>query len=68
MFASLERRVEQARCLIDLAAAERSIGEDPEPTLAQAQTLLRTSGATLFLREVDAAGPATERPGGGGPA
>jgi ATP/maltotriose-dependent transcriptional regulator MalT len=67
-FESLERRVERARCLIDLAEVERSMGEDPEPTLAHAMALLRTCGATLFLDEGDTAGPATERSGGGGPA
>jgi class 3 adenylate cyclase/tetratricopeptide (TPR) repeat protein len=67
-FGTLERQVELARCLIDLAAVVKARGGDPGPDLARARDILRTCGATLFLREVDAAEPATEGRGGGGPA
>ena len=51
----LGRRVDLARCLVDLAAAERRLGADPEPTLTRARRLLEASGAPAFVREVDAA-------------
>jgi class 3 adenylate cyclase/tetratricopeptide (TPR) repeat protein len=52
---ALGRRIWQARCLIDLADAERSLGLDPRPTLEQARDILADSGAVLYLQEAQAA-------------
>ncbi|MFN2489220.1 MAG: BTAD domain-containing putative transcriptional regulator [Actinomycetota bacterium] len=51
---SLERRVDHGRCLVDLAEAERRLGQDPTGTLDRARETLESSGATIFLRELDA--------------
>jgi class 3 adenylate cyclase/tetratricopeptide (TPR) repeat protein len=52
-FESLERRIDLARCLIDLAETERRIGDDPGPKLHQAREILKSAGALLFVREID---------------
>ncbi len=54
-FESLGWRPDQARCLIDLADAERKLGKDPRPTLERAVEILTDCGATLYLREAEAA-------------
>jgi DNA-binding SARP family transcriptional activator len=51
---SLGRRVDHGRCLVDLAEAECRLGQDPTRTLARAHEILESTGATLFLRELDA--------------
>jgi len=56
---ALEHRVEVGRCLIDVAQAEHRLRIDPTPTLARAREILVSSGATLFLREVNAAPEST---------
>jgi class 3 adenylate cyclase/DNA-binding winged helix-turn-helix (wHTH) protein len=50
----LGNQIELGRCLIDLASAERRLGEEPSPTLARAQEILESCGAHLFLREFNA--------------
>ena len=50
-FEALGRRIEVGRCLIDLAAAERRLGDDPHATLSRAREILRDCGAGLYLSE-----------------
>jgi tetratricopeptide (TPR) repeat protein len=54
-FESLGRRIDLARCLLDLAEAQRQIGMDPRPTLTQAHGVIVETGANLYLPRVDAA-------------
>jgi DNA-binding SARP family transcriptional activator/class 3 adenylate cyclase len=51
----LERRVDHARCLIDLAEIERKGGQDHTATLARAREILESCGAKIFLSEVEGA-------------
>jgi class 3 adenylate cyclase len=53
-FEQLENHIERGRCLIDLAAVERRMGEDPTPTATRARDTLDASGARLFTRELSA--------------
>jgi predicted ATPase/class 3 adenylate cyclase len=48
------RRILAGRCLVDLAEAERRLGDDPLPTLERARVLLTDCGAELYVRDVDA--------------
>jgi hypothetical protein len=48
-------RVEEARCLLDLARAEGSLGRDPLPDLKAARELLLRCGAGLYVKDADAA-------------
>jgi tetratricopeptide (TPR) repeat protein len=48
----LGNRIELGRCLIDLAEAERRLGDDSAATAARARDLLDSCGAHLFLREL----------------
>lgn len=48
------RRVDVARCLIDIAYVERHSGGDPTPILERARTLLEECGAKIHLSEIDA--------------
>ena len=48
----LENRIELGRCLIDLADADRRLGDDPAATAARAREILESCGAHLFLREL----------------
>jgi class 3 adenylate cyclase/tetratricopeptide (TPR) repeat protein len=48
-------RIDQARCLMDMAAAEARLGKDPRPTLERARDILVECEAVLFLREAEAA-------------
>ena len=57
-FEALGRRLDLGRCLADLAAAERRLGEDPIATLARARDVLASCGAALFVRELGASVPA----------
>ncbi len=50
----LGRRIDLGRCLIDLAAAERDVGDDPAPTLARARDILSSCGAVVFLPDATA--------------
>ncbi len=50
-FEAIGWRLYEARCLIDLADAERRL----RPTLDRAAKMLADSGATLYLREAEAA-------------
>jgi class 3 adenylate cyclase/tetratricopeptide (TPR) repeat protein len=47
----LDRRIELARCLADLAAAEARLGVDPRQRLERAVALLEECGAALYARE-----------------
>jgi tetratricopeptide (TPR) repeat protein len=47
----LGNRIELGRCLLDLADAERRLGEDSAATAARAREILESCGAQLFLRE-----------------
>lgn len=57
-FEALGRRLDFGRCLADLAATERRLGEDPIATLARARDVLASCGAALFVRELGASVPA----------
>jgi class 3 adenylate cyclase/tetratricopeptide (TPR) repeat protein len=50
----LGNRIELGRCLIDLASAERRLGDEPSSTAARAHEILDSCGAHLFLRELSA--------------
>jgi len=52
-FAALGRRLDQGRCLIDLAEAELRLGRDPLATVEAADDMLGECGAILFIREVE---------------
>lgn len=52
---TLGRRIDLGRCLVDLAAAERDAGDDPERTLASARDTLSSCGAVLFLPDAASA-------------
>ncbi|HJR19417.1 MAG TPA: AAA family ATPase [Actinomycetota bacterium] len=51
-----ERRVDIARCMIDVARVQRRFGEDPGHTLARARQILEECGAKLFFVELEAIG------------
>ncbi|MGH3134092.1 MAG: hypothetical protein ACRDNY_10215 [Gaiellaceae bacterium] len=51
----LGNRIELGRCLIDLADAERRLGDDPSATAARAREILDLCGAELFRRELNQA-------------
>lgn len=51
---ALGQRVDVARCLFDLAAVERELGQDPTAHEAQGRRLLHECGAVMFLREAPA--------------
>ncbi|MBI2237986.1 MAG: AAA family ATPase [Actinobacteria bacterium] len=52
---SLGRRIDHARCLLDLGRVERRLEQDPRPTLERAREILADCGAGLYLREAEAA-------------
>jgi tetratricopeptide (TPR) repeat protein len=54
-FERLGRRVDLARCLLDLAGVEPAAGRDPRPTIERAIRLLRECDAVLYLREAEEA-------------
>ncbi len=54
-FEAIGWRLFEARCLIDLADAERRLPRDPRPTLERAAKILADCGATLYFREAEAA-------------
>jgi tetratricopeptide (TPR) repeat protein len=49
------RRIDLARCLLDLARARAADGQDPRPDAERAVKLLRECDAQLFLPEAEAA-------------
>jgi ATP/maltotriose-dependent transcriptional regulator MalT len=49
----LRRRLDLGRCLEDLAARERELGDEGGRTLARAREVLASCGAELLLRELD---------------
>jgi class 3 adenylate cyclase/tetratricopeptide (TPR) repeat protein len=57
----LDRRIDLGRCLVDLAAAEWDLGQDPRPSLERALVILRDCGALLYLGEAEEALAATQR-------
>ena len=52
-FEALGRPIELGRCLIDLAEAERRLGEDHHPSLDRARKELESCGALLFLHDLE---------------
>ena len=54
-FERLDRRIDLARCLLDMARVEPAAGRDPRPTIERAIRLLRECGAVLYLREAEEA-------------
>ena len=46
---TLGRRLDLGRCLLDLAAVERRLGDDGDTLAARGSEILRSCGATLFL-------------------
>ncbi len=54
-FERLGRRIELARCLLDLSRAQASVGRDPRPAVGRAVELLRACDAQLYLTEAESA-------------
>jgi tetratricopeptide (TPR) repeat protein len=54
-FERLGRRIDLARCLLDLARVQVSVAEDPRPAVERAVSLLRECDARLYLPEAEAA-------------
>jgi tetratricopeptide (TPR) repeat protein len=54
VFGRLGRRIDQGRCLVDIARAERDLGLDPRPSLERARELFTECRALLRLAEVEA--------------
>ena len=48
---ALGRKIDLGRCLIDLATAERKVGDNPAPILARARAILSSCGAVVFLSD-----------------
>lgn len=55
LLARVGQRIERARCLMDLAALRRAAGENPRPALEEAVRVFRSSDASLYLAEAEAA-------------
>jgi class 3 adenylate cyclase/tetratricopeptide (TPR) repeat protein len=58
-FERLDRRIDLARCLLDLARIAPAVGRDPRPALERAVAILRECDAALYLREAEEALAAT---------
>ena len=53
VFGRLGRRIDQGRCLMDIAQAQRDMSLDPRPSLERARELFAECGALLRLAEVE---------------
>ncbi len=53
-FAAREQPIDEACCLIALAAVQARSGQNPAPVLERARDLLESTGATLYLADAEA--------------